>query len=460
MKLQLSKRQKIALDLLDDPQITDLLFGGGAGGGKTVLVCLWIALQCRNYPGVRIALGRKQGKRLRESTVVTLINKVHQYLGISKQEYKYNSLSGYITYINGSVIHLLDLAPQPSDPDFDTLGSTEYTHVVIEECGEIADKARQILGTRKNRYLNKEYGITGKTVLTTNPSQNFVRSEFYEPYNKLGGGTYQKWHHGSVFVNDTEMEAYKCFVRALVVDNPFADKNYIEELKRKPPHEKKRLLEGNWDYIDQDDMLFPSLLLDRAMTGELTIGDKYIGVDVADKGKDKTVATYMENGIIREQKELQVDTSGEKAISNSTALELIKFAQQRGFNDNMARQIAIEGNGVGVGVRDFMRNKGWFITEYTATASSRSKGFYNFFKHLDEGKTKIFNELETINELRKQLMAMTYDFKDNLEPSVIQKKKLKEILGYSPDEADSAMICDWVANGSSDKRYNIKRIGY
>ncbi len=458
MKLQLSKRQKIALDLLDNPQITDLLFGGGAGGGKTVLVCLWIALQCRNYPGIRIALGRKQGKRLRESTVVTLLHKVHAYLGIHKTEYKYNSLSGYITYINGSVIHLLDLAPQPSDPDFDTLGSTEYTHVVVEECGEIIDKDMQILGSRKNRYLNKEYGITGKTVLTTNPSQNFVRSEFYEPYKKLGAGQYRKWVHGDVYVNDEKLPAYKCFVRALVTDNPFADKNYIEELKRKPPHERKRLLEGDWDYVDTDDMLFTSLLLDRSMISELSTGNKYIGVDVADKGKDKTVASYMENGILREQKELNVDTTGEKAISELTALELIKFAQQRGFDDNMARQIAVESNGVGVGVRDFMRARGWFITEYTATASSRSKGFYDLFKHLDDGTTKIFAQLETMSDLRKQLTAMTYEFKENLEPSIIQKKKLKEILGHSPDEADSFMICDWVANGSSDKRYNIKRI--
>lgn len=460
MKIKLSEKQKIALDLLDDQQVTEIYFGGSAGGGKTLLLCLWMLLQCRNYPGIRIGLGRKELTRLKQTTVVSLLREAHRMLEVSNQDYAFQDQKGLITYTNGSSIQLLDLIRQPSDPDFDTLGSLNLTHAVIDEGGEIVKKAKDVLGSRVNRFLNDEYNITGKLVITGNPSQNFTRDEYYEPYIKAGAGSYQKWETGIVYVNDQEMTSYRAFVKSLPTDNPFLPKNYIERLKQLPDQERKRLYDGNWDYIDQDDMLFPSLLLDRAMTGELTIGNKYIGVDVADKGKDKTVATYMENGIIREQKELQVDTSGEKAISNSTALELIKFAQQRGFNDNMARQIAIEGNGVGVGVRDFMRNKGWFITEYTATASSRSKGFYNFFKHLDEGKTKIFNELETINELRKQLMAMTYDFKDNLEPTVIQKKKLKEILGYSPDEADSAMICDWVANGSSDKRYNIKRIGY
>jgi len=32
-----------------------------------------------------------------------------------------------------------------------------------------------VLNTRKNRFLNKEYGIVGKTVMTCNPTQNFMR---------------------------------------------------------------------------------------------------------------------------------------------------------------------------------------------------------------------------------------------------------------------------------------------
>ena len=38
---------------------------------------------------------------------------------------------------------------------------------------------------------------------------------------------------------------------------------------------------------------------------------------------------------------------------------------------------------------------------------------------------------------------------DRLEPTVLQKKKIKEILGHSPDEADSLMIANWVRRGPS-----------
>ena len=94
-----------------------------------------------------------------------------------------------------------------------------------------------------------------------------------------------------------------------------------------------------------------------------------------------------------------------------------------------------------------MRSKGWFITEYTATAQTRSGGYYNLSQRMEEGSFQILSQLETVEELRKQLMVHTYEFDEKLQPKVLPKKKIKEELGYSPDEADSAMIANWVANG-------------
>jgi len=219
------------------------------------------------------------------------------------------------------------------------------------------------------------------------------------------------------------------------------------------------LLLGDWDYMDDDDMLFTSQLLDRSTVGEKREGDKFFGVDVADKGKDKTVVSYMVDGILVEQKHLQVDTSGEKAISELYALELIKFCQQRGITANEARRIGLEGNGVGVGMRDFMRTKGWFVSVYEATAKSRSAAYYAYHKDMDSGDAQIWNQLETMDELRKELMVLTYEFDENLEPKVLQKKKVKEELGYSPDYSDSAMIANWIRRGGvNDPKNDTSRI--
>lgn len=460
--LKLSQKQKLTLDLLDDPTVVELDYGGAAGGAKTWTAALWMVRECRQYPGIRIGLGRKELTRLKQTTLMTLLREVHPTLGVQPGEYTYQDQKGLLTYLNGSEIQLYDLARQPSDPDYDTLGSLNLTHVVIEEVGEIHHKAKVVFGSRKNRYLNDKYKITGKIVLTQNPSQNFTRQEFYDPYVQAGGGDYQKWPIGKVYVNDVEQIAYRCFVKSLPTDNPFISKNYLEDLKRLPPQEKKRLYEGNWDYTDDDDMLFKSELLDRATAYQYETSEspvKFFGVDVADKGKDKTIVSMVVDGILTRQKRILVDTQSEKPISYLYAMELIKFVQQEGLTPQMARQIAIEGNGVGVGMRDAMRVLGWYISLYEATSLSRSQGYYDYHLDMDSGDARIDANLETMSELRIQLTAHTYEMNDRLQPVVLSKKKIKEILGHSPDEADSAMIVNWVRRGGkADPKKDQSRI--
>jgi hypothetical protein len=342
------------------------------------------------------------------------------------------------------------------------------THVVIEEVGEVREKAKEVFGSRKDRYLNQQYGITGKLVMTQNPSQNFTRQQFYNPYKKLGGGEFQRWPIGDVYVKGVKMEAHRVFIKSLPTDNPFLSKNYIETLRRLPTKERKRLYEGNWDYADDEDSLFQSSLLDRATAYDwrskvIEAPQKFIGVDVADKGKDKTIVSLMVDGVITNQTRLNVNTTGEKPISHLYADELIKFAQMNGITIHQAKNIAIEGNGVGVGMRDAMRVKGWSIAVYEATSRSRSRGYYDLHLDMDAGKASIADDLNTSEELKRQLMVHTYEMNDKLEPVVLQKKKIKEVLGYSPDEADSAMIANWVRRGGNtalDPKQDQSRISW
>lgn len=471
-RFQLSPTQKLSFDLLADPQYTDVLFGGSAGGAKSFFACLWAVLECRNYEGIAIGLGRKELKRLKQTTLVTLLSKVHPALGVREGDFKYNAQDGVITYINGSRIILIDMAYAPTDPDYDKFGSLELTHVIVEEVGEAVKKAVDVLGSRKNRMLNKEYGIVGKTVMTCNPTQNFIRQEYYKPYEKLGKGRMQKWPTGEVYIPGTgeKKPAFRAFVRSSVYDNPFIDNNYIENLKKLDPQERKRLLDGDWNYADDDDTLFKSLLMDRATVYSLpepTEGfNKFIGVDVADKGKDETVATLIEDGVIVAQKVLKIPdlipgTEDERPVSWLYADELIKFAQQNGFTAKVAKNIAIEGNGVGVGMRDQLRIRGWYISLYEATSRERSWGYYHFMEDVRDMATKFIYDLDD-GELRRQLAAHTYEMIDQI-PHVIDKKKLKLVLARSPDQADSAMIANWCKRGGrqqTDPSKNSSRIRF
>ena len=470
----MSETQSLSFDILDDPQFVEVLFGGSAGGAKSFFVCMWAVMQCRNYGGIVIGLGRKELKRLKRTTLVTLLSKVHPILGVREgRDFRYNAQEGFIEYSNGSRIVLIDMAYAPTDPEYDKFGSLELTHVIVEEVGEAIKKAVDVLGSRRNRMLNKEYGIVGKLVMTCNPTQNFIRQEYWQPYHDLGAGRMQKWEKGEVILpsNGERVKSYRAFVRSSVYDNPFVDDNYIETLKNLDVQERKRLLDGDWNYADDDDSLFKSLLLDRATAMQLPEitedSYKFIGVDVADKGKDKTVVTLIENGVITMQKELDIGLTyeemkvTEKPISYLYTDKLIEFAQQNGFTAAHAKNIAIEGNGVGVGMRDSMRVRGWFISLYEATNKSRSQAYYDLKQDMDAGAVKILNGFDD-GELRRQLAAHTYEMV-NQEPVVIKKEKLKAILGHSPDEADSAMIANWVRRGGAgahDPNKNQNRIRF
>lgn len=470
--MQISRKQQFALELLERPDLNELLLGGSAGGSKSWIMCMMMVTVCRSFAGARVFLGRKTLQSLKKSTLSTLISKVHPFMGVLPKEYVLRSQDAEIIYENGSKIIFGELDKQPQDPDFARLGSLELDCAFVDEAGEISIEAKNALKSRVGRgVMSNDFGIPGKVVLSCNPSQNFLRQEYYDPYEKLGGGDYQEWKIGQVDVRGDSRPSYRGFLRISAYDNPFLPKSYIDILRSLPDKERKRLLEGNWNYADDENTLFASTLIDRSISYEppetTEKFSKFIGVDVSDKGGDHTVFTLISNSHVISQKissvQLNWDKSSDLPISRLLADELVMFAQQNGFTSANAKHIAIECNGVGVGIRDMMKERGWAITEYIATHKSRSQNYYQMMLDFDNGNLKLMHDLRGLDEIRKQLVAHTYEMV-NQEPSVLKKDKLKQVLGRSPDEADSLMIANycrnWVTNPQNDPRRNQNRIAF
>jgi phage terminase large subunit len=447
--LSISEVQHLAMTQFDDPQVVRMVFGGGAAGGKSFLLGLLIAMACKKYPGTRWALARKELKSLKQTSLATLISKVHRVLGIGENDYKLNLLDSTLEYSNGSQILLLDLTAKPSDPEMESLGSLELTGAFVDEIGEVNKKAFDILASRVNRWLNKEYGISGKIVGSTNPSPGFVRQEFFDKYEKMGAGRMQKWQNGFVYVNGERLPAYDVYIKSTAVDNPFIDENYVEGLRRLPPQERKRLLDGDWNYLDEDNSLFTMAIIDKmtvyAIPEEEEKFEKYIGVDPSDAGKDSTIVTLVEQGVITQQLEIKSPTVKDSAIGFFIAGKLITFAEKHGFTKPIAKHITVEGNGIGASLRDAMRTLGWNINIYTATLQTRNEGYYQFMIDADSGAIKMLNTVIEEGTLLRQLAAHRFDL-DSGKPVVTRKKDLRQILGRSPDHADSAMIANMAAN--------------
>lgn len=455
MDLEISKKQRQFLELLEDPTINELLIGGAGGGAKSFSLGMGATLLARKYPGVRIFMGRKTLKSLKQSTINTLLTKVFPFLQIRGDEYAIHFQDMSLDYKNGSKLIFGELDTIPSDPDFSRIGSTEYDIAIVDEAGEITLQAKNAIKTRIGRGVLANYGVPGKLIVSANPSTNFLYSEYYEPYEKLGGGGFQKWQIGETTVNEgtsqeKKLPSYRGFLRMGAYDNPFLPQAYIDNLKTLPDRERKRILDGDWHYADDESSLFRSGLLDKATTFQTSTDPdplkKFIGVDLSDSGKDKTIFSLIEDGILISQKASQVQMNWEKdsklPMGRMIADELVEFAQRNGINQRLASHIAVEINGVGASVRDFLRDRGWQITEYTATHKSRSENYYQLMLDMDAGDIKIYNEIYDIDELKRELSAHSYEMV-NQEPSVVKKDKIKLTIGHSPDRADSFAICNY-----------------
>lgn len=472
MKLTLTPKQGFLKKyILDDPQVVEALIGGSAGGAKTMSMCIAMMMMATTYPGIHFALGRKTLKSLRQTTVATLLGKVHPMFGIREGDFKYSQIDNEITYLNGSKITLLELDYVPSDPDFARLGSMEFDWGFIDEAGEITVQAKNVLRSRLGRgEATLKYRIAPKLILSCNPSVNFLRTEYYNPFKKAGGGGFRKWEIGKVYVDGVEKTAYRAFLRMSAKDNTFLDKNYLETLKQLPDRERRRLLDGDWDYADNDRMLFTGELIDEATIyemPEMSMAEKYdylIGVDVADTGMDSSVISIVRNKILIKQIKINLRESGigkdsRIDVGDFLANKVIFHAKNLGFSETDAKRITIEVNGVGTSLRDALRRKKWFVTEYSAQAQTRANMFYGLHELMMDGKVKILGTGDLdYSELRRQLTAHEYEIVGD-KPKLTSKKELRRVLGCSPDLADSFAIALY-PKGSGYEPIEQKRISY
>jgi hypothetical protein len=474
-KIQLSPKQNLALQLLNDPLVVELLFGGGAGGGKSLLVTLWMVIQCRMYPGITIGLARKEISNLGKTTVVTLLTKTHPLLGVTQADFKYtapgNTNPG-IYYSNGSSIILLDLAPKPSDPEYDGFGSLELTHVVFEEVGEIVAKAQSALNSRKNRMMNKEYGLTGKTVLTCNPSQNFIRDDFYEPYLKLGGGDYQIWDHGLVEVEGQMLPAKRAFVRSLPTDNPFISRNYLETLRNLPDAQRRRLMEGDWDFDTEQGKLVASHHLKQ--TDEFDRDARsFFGCDPS-RGGDGCLFTELKGTVVVDAFKLLIPDDEHLDIGTFVAEAFIAWVQERGGGYDVA---AVDVVGIGSSVLDACNRLDFYVQAFNAGSTKGIRGLDPYGNIIDrpeaDDKTiPLFNNVRSqyysdmgdaikkgellwlrtvqyFHEFKRDFSSHMIEYKER-QTIVESKIKMKSRLGRSPDYSDSLLAAWWCRSNAPE----------
>jgi len=440
INIDLTKKQSQAWKLLMDDKTNIVLYGGSAGAGKSWLGCLWVTTLCLKYNGIRCLIGRTVLQQLKLTTLNTLFE-VLQQMGLkSGEHYVYNGQSNVITFNNKSEIILKDLQFQPSDPNFDSLGGIEITACFIDEAAQISYLAYNILKSRI-RFKLTEYNLQPKMLMTCNPGQVWLKKEFYIPY-----------------IQET-LDPTKAFVPALPLDNPHLPPSYIEMLKSLPPSQRRRLLEGDWNYMEEDDSLFNFDHISSSVYKNVPQGTdkKYLSVDVARFGGDRSVIVVW-SGLVA--LEVKVYT---KLSTTELSTEITDIMRMYGIHPT---NVIVDSDGVGGGVADIIRGSNFVNNSRPLHEQNfinlKSQCYVKLSELFKEGKISInVMEPSIVDELTQELLAVKLkDIDKDNKVAVMSKDEMKKILGKSPDLSDAFMMRMYfeVKNLKTTGKYSISFI--
>ena len=420
--MELSIKQTAAIDFLEDAHTNVILYGGGAGGGKSMLGAYWVLKQCLKYPATRYVIGRSRLKNLKETTLRSLFEVCEMQGLTANVDYTYNETKSVITiHQTKSEIILKDLFHYPSDPNFDSLGSMNITGAFIDEATEITPMAFNVIQSRM-RYKLDENKLIPKLLMTCNPSKGWIYSEFYKKHKE---GT---------------MDDNKKFVQSLVTDNPHISKHYIKQLQQLDVLNQKRLLFGDWEYSDEDTQLFSIDALNDMFTNNFvsSVGGKFISVDVARYGRDQSVICLWHGWRIE-----QIKTLDKNSID-----ELATIVDQMAKDNNIQRSnIVADSDGVGGGFVDILKGCKSFVNNSKAMDNENFKNlktqcYYKFAQKVMNGQVFINIQDKALQQkiIMEFEMVKQHDVDKDNKLMITPKDKIKQLLGRSPDIADAIIM--------------------
>lgn len=413
----LTAKQGKALKYLQDKVITELLFGGGAGGGKSALGCYWVVKNCFKYPGSRWLIGRSKLKTLKETTLVTFFE-VLKMQSITSEYWDYNQTQGTINFINGSQVLLKDLFFYPSDSDFDELGSLEITGGFIDEASQVVLKAKNIVKSRI-RFKLDEYGLIPKLLMTTNPSKGWPYNEFYKPFKE---GT---------------LPEHRTFVQSLHLHNRHLSKHYANNLDGLDRISRSRLKLGIWEIDDDESLLVDYDAVNDLFTNDHVIGSgvKRVSADLAMQGRDKFIVGLWDDGLVKIA--LDKPKSSGKSIENDLRGVLIEHKVGRS-------NTVVDSDGLGAYLDSYLTGIKTFHGNATPIRSKEFKNIksqcaFKLAEKINKREIRILCTPEQKERISEELMiCLKRDNldKDDTRKSIISKDKSKEILNRSPDYFD------------------------
>lgn len=415
IKFTPSLKQDLIFEYFEDDLTTEVLYGGAAAGGKSYGACAFMIIQCLKNPGIRIGLARNELTTLKKTTIVSLFEVINDW-GLNVEEhYKYNSTTGEITFTNGSKIILLELRYLPSDPNYTRLGGQLLTFGVIDEAGEVDEKGKQIFQSRLGRWLNAELKLKPFLLMTCNPSKNFLYRDFYLP------------------TEDNTLPPHKKFISALILDNPFINDVYVDNLKNTlSPTDRERLINGNWNYDDDPNCLMDyetilNIFVDKPQVKEKS--KAYISADIAFTSDNAVIMVWEDLTLV----EIIVNPDGNiEDVIREKAKEYKVFPQN----------ISYDSDGVGKYLMNYLKSAKPIVNNARALKDEnyenlKTQLYFKLAEVINKGELKVVKSPydEKIIEELQQVKHRPTDKVGKI--AMVSKGDVKRMLGRSPDFSDA-----------------------
>lgn len=419
-----NEKQKECARAWLDPIITDIIYGGSKGSGKSFLGINLIFGDAFLYPETHYFIARNQLNDLRRFTIPSIME-VFGLWGIDRSLWRINGQDNYFELYNQSRVYLLDAKHMPSDPLYQRFGSMQMTRGWIEEAGEFDINAKQNLQASIGRWKNKEHGLTPKLLQTCNPAKNYLYTDYY-----------RKWKDG-------ELEGHKKFIQALPTDNKMLPDGYLENLEKTlDTVSKERLLFGNWEYDDDPNALIEYDAIIDLFTNTVPEGEKWITADIARFGMDKTVIAIwngyrVEDIIYYEKQDLAETAERIKGLAESWQVP--------------RSHIVVDEDGIGGGVKDILKCKGFIANTRPQKDENyqnlKTQCYYRLANKVNAREISINCQDTRVRDwIIEELEQVKSDKVDNdRKVCMVSKDKVKKMIGRSPDFSDTLAMRMWEA---------------
>lgn len=216
----------------------EVLYGGAAGGGKSVAIVLDALMRTLQYPGTRAYIFRRTYREL-EDTVITEALRWYP-----KAIATYNVGRHEMTLLNGSRIFFRHCS---SVADMYDYAGAEIHWLYIDELTSFEREIYDFLRTRLRARAG--LNITPVVRCASNPGNighGWVKQYFVDAgaYGSMVEHKVMSYAAGKSRLFTTQ------YIPALATDNPHITDDYLFELERKPEALRRALLLGDWDAFE------------------------------------------------------------------------------------------------------------------------------------------------------------------------------------------------------------------